>query len=146
MKLAQTENSKAADHLEKTLNLNDLVCSINRGFSPAGTENWALLKTREEHMLRHSLLRPQMFLNSWFPQVAFPFSPRYCANYFSARSTWVVHGSDCTNSAQSQKHPTQGPLSIRPAVRHIGSSTLWNIRNAYESWWSVFLPFAFAAK
>lgn len=100
VKSALTENSRNSHSLEERLKLNNWVLSINRGFffSPAGTENWALLKTPEEHMLRHSLLRPQMFLNSWLHHVAFPFSPRYCANYFSARSTWATHVSDCTNS------------------------------------------------
>lgn len=111
--------------------------TINRGFSPAGTEEWALLKTPEEHMLRHSLLRPQMFLNSWFPQVAFPFSPRYCANYFSARSTWVACCSDCASSAPffffffSPPYPRSTQHKDRwisgPAVRHIGSSTLLTV-------------------
>lgn len=66
-------------------------------------------------MLRHSLLQPQMFLNSWFPQVAVLFSLRYCADYFSARSTWMAH--DRTQPTffffffLAQKHRTQGPLN-----------------------------------
>lgn len=132
--------------------------TINRGFSPAGTEEWALLKTPEEHMLRHSLLRPQMFLNSWFPQVAFPFSPRYCANYFSARSTWVACCSDCASSAPfffffffspplPQKHPTQGPLNIRPScATHWFLNTIDCFEMLMRADGAFFLLFAFAAK
>lgn len=125
--------------------------TINRGFSPAGTKDWALLKTPEEHMLRHSLLRPQMFLNSWFPHVAFPFSPCYCANYFSARSTWVARRLgrrergpgfplSCPRNTQHK-----GPLNIiSPAVHHIGSP---NTIDCFEMLMrAFFLVFAFTGK
>lgn len=129
--------------------------TINRGFSPAGTEEWALLKTPEEHMLRHSLLRPQMFLNSWFPQVAFPFSPRYCANYFSARSTWVACCSDCASSApfffffspltpeapNTRTAEYQAQLCDTLVPQHY-----WLFWNAYESWWSIFLALRFRSQ
>lgn len=141
VKWAQTENSKATVHLEEPLKLNDWICSINRGFSPAGTEDWALLNAREEHMLRHSLPRPQMFLNSWFPQVAFPFSPRYCANYFSPRSTWVAPISDGANSTR-----LEGRWIYAQLCDTLVSEYYWLFWNAYESWWSIFLLLPFAAQ
>lgn len=88
----------------------------------------------------------------------FPFSPRYCANYFSARSTWATHGSDCTNSThfffffsfflccyprstQHKAHWISAQLCDTLVPQHY-----WLFWNAYGSWWSICLLFAFAAK
>lgn len=120
----------------------------NRCFSPAGTEDWALLKTLEEHMLPHSLLQPQMFLNTWFPQVAFPFF------FFNQVIVLIIfhhvpHGWLMTELGNLlQKQWTPGPLKNSPAVRHIGSSTRLTVLKCVQELMGhfFFAFYAFSAK
>lgn len=63
-------------HLEEPLKLNEWVCSKNRRFTPAGTEDWTLLegeKKHEEHMLRHSFFSLRCSLTLDFLKLCFFF-------------------------------------------------------------------------
>lgn len=77
-------------------------------------------------MLKHSLLQPQMFLNTWFPQLAFPFTSCHCADYFAARSTWLAHVRTLLFffffHPRSTKHKDCWVTAT--AVRHVGSTTI----------------------
>lgn len=92
-------------------------------------------------MLKHSLLQPQMFFNSWFPQLAFPCLRRFIVLIIFHH---VPHGRFAieplfiyffiTPKAQN----TRTAQCKSPAVRHIGSSMLFG--SAYKSWWSIYFP------
>lgn len=92
-------------------------------------------------MLKHSLLQPQMFFNSWFPQLAFPCLRRFIVliifhhvphGWFTIEPLFIYFF--ITPKAQN----TRTAQCKRPAVRHIGSSMLFG--SAYKSWWSIYFP------